>query len=83
MNGFLVAAAALLACLGPCAIASARGDALDRLAAAELATVIAVLALLLVAQGQRSPSSGDVAVTLAVLVLPGTLAFTHLLERAR
>ena len=81
MNEWLAAAIGLLVALVPCGIVALRAGRSDRLVALELATVIAILALAALAEGLDRPSDQDVAVMLALLAFPGTLAFATTLER--
>jgi multisubunit Na+/H+ antiporter MnhF subunit len=54
---------------------------MDRLVALQLAGVITVLALLMLAVGYRRAPYFDVALTLAILSAAGSLAFVRFLER--
>ncbi len=81
MNMWLVAATALLLALVPCGFVIVRGEALDRLVALELGSTLAVLVLMLVAQGFGRPTFYDLALTLSALSFPAGLTFTRLLER--
>ncbi len=81
MNMWLVAATALLLAFVPCGFVIVRGEALDRLVALELGSTLAVLVLMLVAQGFGRPTFYDLVLTLAALSLPAGLTFTRLLER--
>ena len=81
MNVWLWAATALLLCLIPCGIVCVRAQTPDRLAAAEMAGVLAILIVMLLAQGYQRPSLYDLALALALLSYPGSLVFAHFLER--
>ncbi len=81
MNLWLFFAGVLLACLVPCGIACLRGDALERLAALEAASLIATLILLLLCEGMRRQPFTDLALALGALSLAGSLVFARFLER--
>ena len=81
MNEWLVAAFVLAIGFVPCGIVVVTGRTMDRLVALELAGVIASLLLVLLAEGFSRPSLYDLALTTALLSLPGGLVFTHFLER--
>lgn len=81
MNAWLLAAVGLMAALVPCGLACLRAGRFDRLVALELATVVSVLLLVLLAEGLDRASYYDLALTLALLAFPGTLAFARSLER--
>ncbi|HJU15540.1 MAG TPA: monovalent cation/H+ antiporter complex subunit F [Stellaceae bacterium] len=81
MNVWLAAAIALLPALGGCAVVAVGSGLADRLVALELATVIAVFALMLLIVAFDQPSFIDLALTLALLSLPGSLVYAHFIER--
>lgn len=81
MNLWLLAGAALLLCLVPCALGVVRGTVADRLIALEAATVVCVLALLALEQGLERQSFFDLALALAVLMIPSTLLFARFYRR--
>lgn len=81
MNVWLITATALLLALVPCGITCLRGKAMDRLVALQLAGVITVLALLMLAVGFGRAPYFDVALTLAILSAAGSLAYVRFLER--
>lgn len=75
---------AFLLCLPPFALAACRalcGRSAQRLVAVELAVCFATLMLVLA--GFAWPHDGiiDLALALGLVSVPGTLAFTHFLER--
>ena len=75
---------ALLALLPPLTLAVAlawRGRPGQRFAALQLAGTLAVLALTLLTFATDQPSLTDLALTLVLLNLPGTLLFSVFLER--
>jgi multisubunit Na+/H+ antiporter MnhF subunit len=81
MNVWLAAAIALLPALGGCAVVAMIRDLADRLVALELATVITVFALMALIVAFDQPSFIDLALTLALLSLPGSLVYAHFVER--
>ena len=81
MNVWLVAAAVLLVGLIPCGVVCLRAPVFDALIALELASTIATLVLLLVAQGFDRAPMFDLAVVSATLTFAGGLAFARFLER--
>jgi len=81
MNAWLVFATILLICLVPCGIVCMRGKVMDRLVALELAQIITILLLLLLAEGFHRAIYDDVALTLAILSFASSLAFVRFLER--
>lgn len=82
MNAWLVAAAFLPIAFVPCAVVAFRyRDPLDRLVALEMATVILVFELILLAQGMKRPSFYDLPLALSLLSFGGGLAFAHFLAR--
>ncbi len=80
MNMWLLAAFFLLLGMIPCGIVIVSATVMARLVALEMAGVIAVLALMLLAEGFGQPSFMDLALALGLLSFPGSLAFCHFLE---
>jgi multicomponent Na+:H+ antiporter subunit F len=82
MNGWVLAAIVLvLGGLVPCLAVSLRASAMEGLVALELAGMISVLVLLLLAEGFQRQPFVDLALVLAVLSFVGTLAFVRYMER--
>ncbi len=81
MNAWLIAAGVLALGLVPCLLVSFRGRTMDRLAALELAGTVAVLLVVLLAEGLQRPSLYDLALALALLSFPAGLVFACFLER--
>lgn len=80
MNGWLVAAAVLLAGGAGAAVwGIATGPLLRRVLAENMATSLVCLAVLLLAQGYGRPAYVDIALVLALLGPVGTLVFARLL----
>jgi multicomponent Na+:H+ antiporter subunit F len=81
MNEWLVAAAVVLVLLGPCLLVCALAGIGDALVALEVAGLLVVSELLLLAEGFHRQPFVDLAVVFAVLGFVGALAFARLLER--
>ena len=81
MNIWLIAATASLLCIAVCFVVALRKDPLVSLVAAEAATVMAVMILLLLAEAYRRPVFTDLALALALLSFGGGLTFARFLER--
>ncbi len=80
MNMWLWAALVLLLGMIPCGIVVIRSSIMDRLVALEMASVLSVITLMLVAEGFGQPSFLDMALALGILSFPGGLVFCHFLE---
>jgi multicomponent Na+:H+ antiporter subunit F len=65
----------------PCLVVALRASEMEGLVALELAGVISVLVLLLLAEGFQRQPFVDLALVLAVLSFVGTLAFVRYMER--
>ena len=81
MNEWLVAAAAMLALLGPCGYIALRGSPVDRLLGLQLGATITTLVILLLAEGFNRSIYVDLALVYCVLSFTGTLAIVRFLER--
>ena len=81
MNAWLVAALVLITLLVVCGAVAALSDPLSALVALEVAGVLAITAVLVLAEAMRRQSFVDLALVAAVLSLPGALMFVRLLER--
>ena len=81
LNPFLLATLALLPALAVAVHGACRGSTFGRLAALQLATGVTALMLVLLSFAFDQSSLVDLALTLAVLSLPGTLVYTLFLER--
>lgn len=81
MNPWLIAVCALLLGFIPCGVVCMRARTMDALAAVELAGVLTVLLVVLLAEGMDRPIFYDLALGLAVLSFPSGLVFIHFLER--
>jgi len=82
MNEWILAAIVLvLGGILPCLVVSVRASVMEGLVALEMVGVIAVLVLLLVAEGFQRQPFVDLALVLALLSFVGTLAFVRFMER--
>ncbi len=81
MNEWLLAALVILIGLGPCGVVCLRGSPGEALVALELAGVLCVLALMVLAEGFDREPMIDMAVVLAVVSFAGNLAYARFLER--
>ncbi len=82
MNEWILAAIVLvLGGIVPCLVVSIRASVMEGLVALELAGVITVLVLLLLAEGFQRQPFVDLALTLALLSFVGALAFVRYMER--
>jgi multicomponent Na+:H+ antiporter subunit F len=80
-NAWLVAAVLLLPPLLVAVLAAARGPIHVRLIAVELATSLAIVLLIVLSFAFDQASSIDLALTLAVLTMPGTMLLALFQER--
>jgi multisubunit Na+/H+ antiporter MnhF subunit len=83
VNGWLWAAAVLVAALVPLTIVCVRLPAPEGVVAIEAAGVDAALALLLIAQGTDRQPFGDLALVLAVVSFIGSIAYLRFVEAFR
>ncbi len=81
MNLWLIAAAALLLALIPCCVGVLRGLVMGRFVALQMAQIIVVLSVVMMAQGYERSIYLDIALAMAVLALGGGLVFVRFLER--
>ena len=81
MNGWLIAAFALILGLIPCGIVCFRQDAARRLVGLEAGSALLVLIMLLLAEGYHRSFLFDLAVMLALLSFGGGMVFVRFLER--
>lgn len=81
LNLWLVAAIALLFGLVPCGVVIVKGELADGLAAFQVASVITIMATLLLAVGFHQSTVADIPMALAVLSFPSGILFAHFLER--
>jgi multicomponent Na+:H+ antiporter subunit F len=82
MNTWLWADVALLLSIVPCALVILRSETPgDWLVGLQMAGLIVVLALLILAQAMKRPSFFDLAVALALLSFSSGLLFAHFITR--
>jgi multisubunit Na+/H+ antiporter MnhF subunit len=81
VTGFVVAAIVMLAAVVPCGIVLVRGRPMEALIAYEVISSIAVMVLILLAQGFQRPALFELPVLLAVLLFGSGLVFVRALER--
>lgn len=81
MNGFVVAAVAMLIGMIPCGIVVWRGTAMEALVGYEAISSIAVMVLVLLAEGFSRFGELELPIVLAVLLFGSGLVFARVLER--
>jgi Multiple resistance and pH regulation protein F (MrpF / PhaF) len=81
VTGFVVAAIVMLAAVVPCGVVLCRGKVMEAVVAYEVISSIAVMVLILLAQGFQRPALFELPVLLAVLLLGSGLVFIRALER--
>ena len=83
MSSFVIAAIAMLVALVPLGVVLCRAEVMSAVVAYEAIGSVAVLVLILLAEGFRRSGEFELAVLLAVLLLGGGLVFVRFLERWR
>ena len=81
MSGFVVAAVVMLIGVIPCGIVVWRGTAMEALVGYEAISSIAVMVLVLLAEGFNRFGELELPIVLAVLLFGSGLVFVHALER--
>jgi len=81
VNGFVIAAVAMLIGTVPCALVIWRGEVMAAVVAYEAVSSIVVMVLALLAEGFRRSGEFELPVLLAVLLFGSGLVFVRLLER--
>lgn len=81
MNGFVIAAIAMLLGVIPCGVVVCRGTVMEALVAYEFITAIVVMVLILLAEGFRRSGEFELPLLLAVLLFGSGLVFVRFLER--
>jgi multisubunit Na+/H+ antiporter MnhF subunit len=81
MNAWFISATILLAGLFICGITASRGTVMNRFAAFQLGNNIAVVIMLLLAEGFRRDIFFDTVLCLVILSMAGALTFLKFLER--
>jgi len=77
----VIAAIGMLLAAVPCLIVVARDETMSAVVAYEALSILAVLVLVLLAEGFRRSSEFELPVVLAVLLLGSGLVFARFLER--
>ena len=77
----MIAAIGMLLAAVPCLIVVARDETMSAVVAYEALSILAVLVLVLLAEGFRRSSEFELPVVLAVLLLGSGLVFARFLER--
>lgn len=81
MNPWILASIAALVCMIPCFLLCIRGDAMNRLVGLEAGSVMAVIVLLMLAEGFDRKAFVDISLTLALLSFGAGLVFARFFER--
>jgi multicomponent Na+:H+ antiporter subunit F len=81
VNGFVIAAIAMLLGVIPCGIVVCRGTVMEALVAYELISAIVVMVLILLPEGFRRSGEFELPLLLAVLLFGSGLVFVRFLER--
>ncbi len=81
MDIWLITAVVLTLSFIPCGIVIVRERVLDRIVALQMAGILSVFIIMLLAESFRQPSFMDLALTLAILSLPAGLVFAFFFER--
>jgi multisubunit Na+/H+ antiporter MnhF subunit len=79
VNGFVVAAIAMLLALIPCGVVLVRGSAIEAVVAFEAISAVVVIVLILLSEGFRRSGEFELPVHLAVLVFASGLVFVRFL----
>jgi multicomponent Na+:H+ antiporter subunit F len=81
VNGFVIAAIAMLIATIPCGIVVFRGEVMAAVVAYEAISSIVIMVLVLLAEGFRRSGEFELPVLLAVLLFGSGLVFVRFLER--
>jgi multisubunit Na+/H+ antiporter MnhF subunit len=81
VNGFVIAAIAMLIGVIPCGIVVWRGTLMEAVVGYEAISSIVVMVLLLLAEGFNRFGELELPIVLAVLLFGSGLVFVHALER--
>ena len=81
MNGFVIAAIAMLIGVVPCGIVVCRGEVMEGVVAYEAISSIVVMVLVLLAEGFGRSGEFELPVLLAVLMFGSGLVFVRFMER--
>ncbi|HEV8220277.1 MAG TPA: monovalent cation/H+ antiporter complex subunit F [Streptosporangiaceae bacterium] len=80
MSSFVIAAIAMLVALIPLGVVLCRAEVMSAVVAYEAIGSVAVLVLMLLAEGFRRSGEFELAILLAVMLLGGGLVFVRFLE---
>jgi multisubunit Na+/H+ antiporter MnhF subunit len=83
VSSFVIAAIAMLVALVPLGVVLCRAEVMSAVVAYEAIGSVAVLVLMLLAEGFRRSGEFELAILLAVLLLGSGLVFVRFLERWR
>jgi multisubunit Na+/H+ antiporter MnhF subunit len=83
VSSFVIAAIAMLLALVPLGVVLCRAEVMSAVVAYEAIGSVAVLVLMLLAEGFRRSGEFELAVLLAVLLLGGGLVFVRFVDRWR
>jgi multisubunit Na+/H+ antiporter MnhF subunit len=81
VTGFIVTAIVMLIAVIPCGVVMVRGKVMEAVVAYEVVSSIAVMVLILLAQGFKRPALFELPILLAVLLFGSGLVFVRALER--
>jgi multicomponent Na+:H+ antiporter subunit F len=81
VNGFVIAAIAMLAAVIPCGIVACRGQLMAAVVAYEAISSIVVMVLVLLAEGFGRSGEFELPALLALLMFGSGLVFVRFLER--
>ena len=81
MNGFVIAAIAMLVAMVPCGIVVVRGELMAAVVAYEAISSIVIMVLVLLSQAFRRPGEFELPVLLAVLLFGSGVVFARFMER--
>ena len=81
MNGFVIAAIAMLIGVIPCGVVIWRGTVMEAVVGYEAISAIVVMVLVLLSEGFRRFGELELPIVLAVLLFGSGLVFVHALER--
>jgi multisubunit Na+/H+ antiporter MnhF subunit len=81
LNGFVIAAIAMLVAVIPCGIVILRGTVMEAVVAYQAISSIVVMVLVLLSVGFRRIGELELPVLLAALILGSGLVFVRFLER--
>jgi multisubunit Na+/H+ antiporter MnhF subunit len=81
VSSFVIAAAAMALALLPCLVVLVRGDVMAAVVAYEVISTVAIVVLVLLAEGFRRSGEFELPVLVAVLLLGSGLVFVRFLER--